>query len=382
MLDIHPHPRPDLANLLSSQTELARCIRERALERWGDKHATEIVGRHPTLIRALETIARFAESDSPILITGETGTGKELFARAVYLLSRRNGAPFLSVNCAQYQDGQLIASELFGHKKGSFTGALSDHAGVFEAAHRGALFLDEIAELSLSAQAMLLRTLGEGEIVPVGETRPRHVDVRVIAATSLDLKALVAAGRFRADLYYRLRFLQLEVPPVRQRGDDWRLMVTHYLERLGVSRARHKSFSREALALLSAYEWPGNVRELKALVDTGFHLSDSDVIEPRDFIESLEAAARAEQFSRLPLLDKASAVYRRLRAGEASFWEVVHRPYMNRELSRTEAAEIVALGLADTGGSYKRLLSVFGIAAEDYLRFMDFLRHHRLKPHA
>jgi DNA-binding NtrC family response regulator len=365
---------------LEVQTELARTIHDRAQARWGEGSAPVMVGRDPKFTAVLDRLARFAGSDSPVLITGETGTGKELFARALYLLSRCEGGPYHSVNCAQYHDGQLVASELFGHKKGSFTGAVTDHVGLFEAAQGGMVFLDEVTELSSPAQAMLLRALSEGEIVPVGETRPRRVRVRVVAATSGDVPALVQSGRFRVDLYYRLRGLHVQVPPVRERGRDWELIRDYYLRRLGASGAHEKRFSREADEILSHYGWPGNVRELKSLVETGFCLCEGELIEPGHFIDSLEQAARLGQLRKVPLCDVETECYERMLSEHVSFWEVVHRPYMDRELSRTQVRTVVTRGLAASHGSYKRLLTLFGIAEGDYLRFMDFLRHHRLKP--
>jgi DNA-binding NtrC family response regulator len=375
-------PRPVLTMRTEAHTELAQTIHARARARWGDGVAPLMVGRHAKFTAVLDHLARFADSDSPVLITGETGTGKELFARALYLLSRVDGAPFHSVNCAQYHDGQLVASELFGHKKGSFTGAAADHVGLFEAAQGGMVFLDEVTELSPPAQAMLLRALSEGEIVPVGETRARRVKVRVVAATGSDLPALIHSGRLRADLYYRLRGLHLKVPPVRERGDDWELIREYYLDRLRTTRSRPKHFSAESIDVLRSYRWPGNVRELKSLVETGFHLSDGEIIEPRHFLDSLEEAARLEQIHKVPLLslDVESQCYERMTRGEGSFWQLVHGPYLKRELSRAQVRAIVARGLDATRGSYKQMLRLFGIADADYLRFMDFLRHHNLKP--
>jgi transcriptional regulator with GAF, ATPase, and Fis domain len=361
---------------------VANMIRMRSTERWGAAQATVIIGRDRRLLSALDQAARYARSESPVLITGETGTGKELFARAIYLLSARYGAPHLSVNCAQYQDGQLIASELFGHRRGSFTGAVADHRGVFESADRGVVFLDEIGELSLPAQAMLLRLLSEGEILPVGETRPRRVSVRMVVATNRDLKEMVDDGRFRADLYYRLRQLQLRVPPVRERGDDWELILGHYLDRLAAAEGRRKHFSPEALALLAGHDWPGNVREIRGIVDTGFCLSDGLEIGPVDFAESLEQLSRAAQFENVPLarVRPSGDVFARLLRRDGTFWDLVQRPYLDRDLNRAQVREIVIQGLNHTGGSYKKLLVDFGVAGDDYLRFMDFLRHHRLKP--
>ncbi len=363
------------------QSELARAIHDRSRERWGESAAAVLVGLHPKFTAALDRLARFASSESPVLITGETGTGKELFARALYLLSRRNGQPFLSINCAQYHDGgQLVASELFGHRKGAFTGADSDHAGLFEAAHRGVLFLDEVAELPPVAQAMLLRVLSEGELVPVGDTRARKVDVRVVAASSTELQQMVRDGRFRRDLYFRLRALHVSVPPVRERGDDWTLIRDYYLSRLTQAREVSKRFSAEADQVLRDYDWPGNVREVKALVDAGFHLSDGELIEPVHFLESLEELTRLTQLRSVPIEDPVSATCERLLAGQSDFWRAVHRPYLAREMSRAQVRLLLERVLARTRGSYKKALPLLGLPESDYGRFMAFLRHHNLKP--
>jgi DNA-binding NtrC family response regulator len=367
---------------------VSRRVAELSRERWGAARETVVVGRDPALLSALDRAARFAEVDGPVLVTGETGTGKELFARAVYLLGRRSRKPFLAVNCAQYHDGQLLASELFGHRKGAFTGAVADHRGVFEEADGGVVFLDEVGELSVPAQAMLLRVLGEGEIVSVGATQSRTVNVRVIAATSRDLKPMIASGRFRADLYYRLRHLHVRVPALRERGDDWRLILDHYLERVVQRESSRKRFSSHALAMLGRYDWPGNVRELRSLVDTGYYVSEGPTIEAEHFAEALEAEARAEQLRGVPMSAARGAgggaaagdPYARMLAGEGTFWDLVHAPYLDRELSRGEVRLVVERGLVATRGSYKRLLPLFGVAEGDYLKFMDFLRHHDLKP--
>jgi DNA-binding NtrC family response regulator len=360
---------------------LARLVAARASERWQGEQSATIVGHHPSVAAALDRAARFARCDSPVLITGETGTGKELFARAVYLLSARLKGPLLTVNCAQYQEGQIIASELFGHRRGSFTGAVADHRGIFESAEGGVVFLDEVGELSQQAQAMLLRMLSEGEVVPVGEARARRVNVRTVMATNRNLREMVDDGRFRADLFYRVRHLQIGVPPVRERGDDWGILLNHYLGRLAQGR-ECKRFSSDALAVLERHDWPGNVREIRGLVDTAFHLSEGPVIEAEDFTSSLEAetvqmSSLSPGFAPAPAT---AALFFRLMAGEGTFWSLVHQPYMNRELNRAQVREVVALGLGRSGGSYKRMLAAFGLPLADYLKFMDFLRHHRLKP--
>jgi DNA-binding NtrC family response regulator len=244
------------------------------------------------------------------------------------------------------------------------------------------VFLDEVTELPPAAQAMLLRALSEGEIVPVGDTRPRRVQVRVVAATNGDVPALVQSGRFRMDLYYRLRGLHLRVPPVRERGRDWELIRDHYLRRLGIASRSEKRFSHESLDVLSRYSWPGNVRELRSLVEASYHLSDGSVIEPRHFIDSLEEAARLTQLRKVPLCEADTDCYERMVEQQASFWDVVYRPYMDRDLNRAQVRTIIARGLSASRGSYKRLLAIFGMPEDDYLRFMDFLRHNRLKPEA
>lgn len=358
--------------------ESARTLYRQSLDEWGERRATVLVGRHPKLEEALSRTVRFATAESPVLITGETGTGKELFARAVFLNARRNRRTFLSVNCAQYVGTELIASELFGHRKGSFTGAVNEHRGIFEEADGGFVFLDEIGDLPMQAQSMLLRALGEGEIVPVGSNQVKRVDVRVVAATSRDLQPMIAAGKFRADLYYRLRPLQVHVPAVRDRGDDWDFIARYYLDRLGRQSRAPKEFSASARAALRPHLWPGNVREVKSVVETGFHMCEGSQITPADFAGAIEMAAKE-------LRDVANGqaiaeICARMTAGEASFWEEVHRPFIERDLNRDEVRRIIAMGLESSRGSYKRMLSMFGLDQDEYLKFMDFLRHHRLKP--
>ena len=399
-----------VASVVDEAVEIpvAREAARRAAEQWGERKPTVLVGRHRALAQALERAARFGASEEPVLLTGETGTGKELFARVVYLFSSRRKRPLVAVNCAQYHDGQLMASELFGHRRGSFTGAVSDHHGLFAEADGGVIFLDEVGELSLSAQAMLLRVLSEGEIVPVGAAQAREVDVRVIAATSRDLMQLMAQGRFRPDLYYRLRYLHVHVPALRERGDDAALLTQYYLRLLA---RRHgvgtKAFTADAVSALNQYDWPGNVRELRSVVDTSFHLSEGPLIRPEHVGHLLAQASREEQMRRAaaimerhlggaipsadaapmvaadtPIASDASARARidRMSGGQESFWTVVHRPFLERQMSRAEAQAVIALGLTRTRGSYKKLLPLFHIADTDYLKFMDFLRHQELKP--
>lgn len=372
------------------ETELARRVRLMSMERWGERRETVLVGQHDSIVALQDRVQRFAQASGPVLITGETGTGKEIFARAIYLLSTRAKKPFFSVNCAQYTESQLVASELFGHKRGSFTGAFEEHRGVFTEADGGVVFLDEVGELTMPAQAMLLRVLSEGELVPVGDTRVRSVNVRVIAATNRDLRTLVTQGRFREDLLFRLRYMQLHVPPLRDRGSDWNLMLDHYLRRLNADTGQERSFSPRSLDRLSVYGWPGNVRELRAVVETSHSLcGGAGVIEPSTFEEQLECTevrTDAEPAGAEPRTAAcagtatATSLVGRIAGGGGTFWDLVYEPFMDRELNRCEVRAVVEEGLRRSNWSYKRALQVFGIEQADYLKFMDFLRHHRLKP--
>lgn len=223
----------------------------------------EVLGQSPAITHLLHELQVVADSELPVLLLGETGVGKELFAHRLHQLSRRRAKPLVHVNCAALPES-LAESELFGHAKGAFSGAISDRPGRFEAANRGTLFLDEVGELPLAVQAKLLRTLQNGEIQRLGDDRPRHVDVRLIAATNRNLRELVRDGAFRADLYHRLSVYPIPIPPLRERGDDVLLLAGRFLEinraRLGLRSVR---LSNDAQDALRHYRWPGNVRELE-----------------------------------------------------------------------------------------------------------------------
>jgi len=226
----------------------------------------EIVGRSYTVRALIETIDRVAATDARVLISGENGTGKELVARALHRQSRRSSGPFVEVNCAAIP-GELIESELFGHMRGSFTGAVQDRTGKFEQSDGGTLFLDEVGDMSLAAQAKVLRVLQDGEVTRIGGSKPRTVDVRVLSATNKKLEEEIGAGRFREDLYYRLNVVPVVVPPLRERRDDIPLLIQHFLDQFAPTGARSRGMEQAAADRLASLDWPGNVRELRNTIE-------------------------------------------------------------------------------------------------------------------
>ncbi|MGD1048013.1 MAG: sigma-54 dependent transcriptional regulator [Candidatus Krumholzibacteriaceae bacterium] len=235
----------------------------------------EIIGKSEEIQSVFNLVNKVADTDSTILISGESGTGKELIAKAIHYRSGRASAPFVSINCGALPEN-LLESELFGHVKGSFTGAIRDKEGMFKVASGGTFFLDEVGETTLAIQVKLLRVLQEREIIPVGGTAPIKVDVRLIAATNADLEKAVKEERFRADLYYRLNVIPVVMPPLRDRRDDIPLLVDHFLHVASERSGRRKTVSKEAMGLLSNYDWPGNVRELENIVERACILQEGD----------------------------------------------------------------------------------------------------------
>ena len=232
------------------------------------------MGRSPAFLKATGLLRKAAATQVTVLLSGETGVGKERFARALHALSPRATKPFVAVNCAALP-GNLVESELFGTEKGAYTGADTARAGRFERAHGGTLFLDELGELPLPAQAKLLRVLQDGQVERLGGTQPRQVDVRLVAATHVDLLDAVRAGRFRQDLYYRLNVYPIRIPPLRERLDDIEAFAQHLLQRFATQHDKHISgFTDHALLALRGYDWPGNVRELENLIERGVILAD------------------------------------------------------------------------------------------------------------
>jgi transcriptional regulator with PAS, ATPase and Fis domain len=250
-----------------------------------------LIGECPAMLELRRFIEKFAKASAPVLITGESGTGKERVAQAVHEISRRSKQAFVAENCAAIP-ATLLESVLFGHKRGAFTGAVADHPGHFVSAHRGTIFLDEIGEMPLPMQVKLLRTLQEGEVRAVGDTKVRKVDVRVIAATNQDLEKAVKEGRFREDLYFRINVLRLSMPPLRDRGDDIAVLARRFLAVAVARTGRPLTLSDQAIEVMLAARWPGNVRQLQNEMQRLSALADGPNIKPSELSPELAKGAR------------------------------------------------------------------------------------------
>jgi len=335
--------------------------------------APTVVGSSPALQRALNVAGRLAAGDSKVLITGESGVGKDVLARFVHVNSARAAQRFVALNCASVAE-TLLESELFGHVKGSFTGAYRDKVGKLQQAHRGTIFLDEIGEMSLRMQAMLLRFLENGEVVPVGsDGAATRVDVRVISATNRNLNDMVAKGSFREDLLYRINVGQIEVPPLRDRRED----ITPLIENVIARSGREVTVEKATMEALQRYRWPGNVRELQNVVEQMLALADGPAVGT----DLLPAQVLAKQGKGLnPVRERrrrvADELYEGLTEGGCHFWNDVYRMFMERDLTRADLRLLIRKGLGTSRGSYRGLLELFGMDDADYKRLLNFLAAH------
>ncbi len=266
------------ATLRQENRQLRSAIEERQTE-------TGIIGRSPEMVEVYKLIARVAPLPTTVLIQGESGTGKEMVARLIHKTSDRPG-PFKAINCGALTE-TLLESELFGYVKGAFTGATTNKVGLFEAAHGGTVFLDEISNTTPALQMKLLRVLEEREVLRVGSTEPIHVDVRIIAATNQPLEELVRTHAFREDLFYRLKIVTIDLPPLRQRRGDIPLLLDHFVRRYAAASSKTIAIHESVYSMLSQYDWPGNVRELENAVERAIALNSSGVLTPEDFPEEI-----------------------------------------------------------------------------------------------
>ena len=354
-----------------------------------------LIGRSPAIVALEQEIDSASRSDAKVLITGETGVGKEVVSRLIHHRSSRAAAGLVTLNCAGLPDS-LLESELFGHVRGSFTGAYRDKPGLLEMAPNGTVFLDEVGEMSTRMQVVLLRFLESGEIQRVGADRSHaRVNVRLITATNRDLQAQINAGAFREDLYFRLNVIRFAIPPLRERVEDVPLLVDHYVTAFSLT---HKvpltEITRDAMDALMAYRWPGNIRELKNVVERivlktcGRPVLVGDL--PPEVLRlagALPASASgtspgtaapsgdgAEQIGATTArADELAGIM--IKQGE-SFWSVVYPIFMSRDLTRTDLRRIIQIGLETTNGNYRLLVELFNMSTQDYKRFLSFLRKH------
>ena len=363
---LKPFDVPKLKQIIAAALKAARDMKQVVsyqplLE--SEDYDLGIVGRSEAMQNVFKLIGQLAGSDATALITGESGTGKELVARAIYHHSRRNGRPFLAINCAAIPEN-LLESELFGHEKGAFTGANSQRIGKFEQCDQGTIFLDEIGDMSLATQTKILRVLQSGTFERVGGNQPIQADVRVIAATNKALEQAVAAKQFREDLFYRLNVVRIQIPPVRERREDIRLLVNYILKKFArVQNQRPKSISPEVIRILEHYHWPGNVRELENVIQRAIVVAKGDAILLNDLPPeilgaeqpitlAMESSAAAGRTASAPAPDLATLARTLFRwARQESNLKVI--PAVERQL--------IIEALAETKGNQVQAARLLGI---------------------
>jgi transcriptional regulator with GAF, ATPase, and Fis domain len=340
-----------------------------------------LIGTSDAMHTVLADVESAARSDAKVLLTGETGVGKEVVARSVHQRSRRASAPFITINCAGVPDS-LLESEFFGHARGSFTGAYRDNPGLLRQADGGTVFLDEVGEMSLRMQALLLRFLETGEIQTVGaSTTHAPVNVRVITATNRDLLEASLAREFREDLYYRLNVFQIRIPPLRDRAADIPLLVDYYLRYFA---EQHKQdplvISAAALEGLVAYGWPGNIRELRNVMERLVLRVRGPIVDPSalplEVTSFVPAVPQSESTISVSHQARVNAIIQRLLVQKESFWTTAYSTFMARDMTREDMRLIVRTGLEQTQGSYRLLVSLFNMPGDDYKRFLGFLKQH------
>jgi transcriptional regulator with PAS, ATPase and Fis domain len=340
------------------------------------KDDVRLIGRSPEILALQEEVDRVAKSDAKVLITGESGVGKEIVAQSIHTRGPRVGNTFAAVNCAGLPE-TLLESELFGHVKGSFTGAYRDKPGKLESAHMGTVFLDEIGEMTLRMQGLLLRFLETGELQKVGaDGSGRRVNVRVVAATNRNLRDMIGKGLFREDLFYRLNVIHIVVPPLRDRRQDIPALVDHFLSRFTTAnRSPITGVSPEAMKALMEYSWPGNVRELENVIERMVVTVQRSAIDYDDLSSEIRiqdtVALRPKRERRRTVADD---LYKRLIEQRESFWAAVYPLFMEREITRANVREVVRRGLEEARGNYKIVVRLFNMEPRDYKRFLNFLR--------
>ena len=360
-----------------------------------EREDVALIGESVAMVALRAETALAARSQAKVLISGETGVGKEVVARLIHNNGARRARRFVALNCSGIPE-TLLESELFGHTRGSFTGAYRDKPGLVRLADNGTLFLDELGEMSLRMQAVLLRFAETGEVQPVGADGPMgHTDVRLITATHRNLRVQIEAGAFREDLYYRLNVIQIRVPPLRDRGDaDVRQLLHFFLQQASEAHSLPlPTLTADTEKLLLAYRWPGNVRELKNVTERLVVGNPVGPVTPDHLPSDVRAAesvvpgtVRSPQAAAVPPVSTTAAsvprssaaadvLWERLLKGE-SFWIAVHQPFKAHDLTRADVRALVFRGLQYTRGNYRQLVKLFHMPESDYKRFLSFLSQH------
>jgi DNA-binding NtrC family response regulator len=299
---VKPFLNEEIKLTIKKSLEQKKIIAENiALKQQVSQHMAckEFVANSESMLKVIETLEKVIPTKSNILILGESGAGKGLIAELVHCNSPRRDKPFISINCSAIPEG-LLESELFGYKKGAFTGAVSDKLGLIPLAHQGTLFLDEIGDMPPNLQAKLLKVLETGEVYPLGDTKPKIVDVRIISATNTDIENRIKEGKFREDLYWRLNVIEIKIPPLRERKDDIDILVKHFINKFSEEHKKNiKGIDKQALSQLIDYQWPGNVRELGNVIERAVVLAEGDYITPIDLPDKFKKAEQESEASTL-----------------------------------------------------------------------------------
>ena len=325
-----------------------------------DMTDTKLIGQSDAMQILKSRIRAAARAASSVLIEGETGTGKELVARSIHDLGQSNGGRFVPVDCGAVPE-DLVESELFGHRRGAFTTAVADKPGLFEEANHGTLFLDEIRNTSKRFQVKFLRVLQERQVRRLGDLVDRKLELRVIAATNCDLRAMTLSGEFREDLLYRLNVFPIQIPPLRKRKGDIPLIVASVIGELNIRNHQVRTLTNDAMKKLETYSYPGNIRELQNVVESAYYTVEAEAIGP-DAIALPTDVLTPETFDEIIVDD---------------FWESVARPYTERLITKRQVEAVIRRGLLQTQGNYRKMVRLFKMPDSDYKRFMDFLRRHR-----
>ncbi|MCD4653995.1 sigma 54-interacting transcriptional regulator [bacterium] len=347
---------------------LQRHIIEKVLLESG--RSTIIMGAHPSIFRLQELLERLSQINEPVLLLGESGSGKEIWGEALHILSHRSANPFIAVNCSAVPGQNMLHDQFFGHVRGAFTGAICHKKGIFELANKGTILLDEIGDIGFELQTLLLRVVETGIIQRIGEEKIRKLDVRVLSATHKDLQKLVQTKFFRHDLYHRLAVFELFIPSLRERISDIAYLSSYLLMRFAtINNLSPKICTENTLKKLQAHSWPGNIRELENVLKRAAIQAQGPTIQKQDIIFK-------DSFQTSTVANNAENIYQSMMKGDQDFWTAVKKPFIHRQITRNEVMSVLQMGYQTSQHNLKKLLRLFNMPPEDYSRFVAFLHRH------